>query len=388
MSEWLTVTPSSGVNNYNLTVSADNNQSLTGRTRYIIAYNELYGLSGYCTVNQSARSEDSISISPSSASGDYTSKQITVEVTASGNWNVISDLNVSPNNGSGDTTVTITIPENTTLDNVTYTVSFNTQDDSVSFIYNQSARVPSDYQLFYVTDNNEIMVGMNTSAEDWGAEIVSHTYNNYGIIEFDSPITTIPRRAFFRQDGYRGSGSKQYPAPTQYVLPSSVTTIGVEAFYCNTWLTKINIGNITYFGDSSFHSAPLTYTEMVFSTGLTEIRDSAFEGSSIHKPLNFKDCTSLVAIRSRAFYNSYIGNLTFPSQRVALGTYAFANFNAGYATTIYSYCSNPYSVGITVFDNYSKLNYSGTLYKAGGDYSSWITSLNSSGSGWTTRQLS
>lgn len=380
---WLTVNPSSGQNNYNTVFTAsENTNSGDSRVTYVTVYNEQYNLSDICTVTQEPRDIETVTLSPSSYNGNYEASSVTVTVTANGNWSATtsySGISINIQSGtSGTTQVTISFDRNKTLDENSRYVIFKTQDTSTPFEIKQSARQPENNQIFYTTHTEEIIDKWAVSAwtsgdtENWGTKLVSHTYEDFGIMTFNLPLTVIPANAFYKLDS-----SNDKPAPTRFVISSTITQIGNSAFYCNTYLTKINLGNITYFEDNSFRDAALNMKTDVWCTGLTYIGDYAFYKCRMSS--NFIN-TKLNYIGDYAFWNNYFSELKLPNITTRIFQYAFSNYNRGYLEKIYLDNSTNAASSISVYAFYQAAPVSsgqgtGTLYT----HSGYIPSAE----GWT-----
>ena len=149
MADWLTVTPNSGSNNYNLVVKADENDTITGRTTYIKAYNTQYNITDYCRVHQTERVEETIIVSPTTyeVNNFHTPQDnIVFEIISNGDWSAItstSDIVFSTETGSGDGTVSVSIVPDKTITGGTRTIIFKTRDNSVTVTLTQK------YQSFF-----------------------------------------------------------------------------------------------------------------------------------------------------------------------------------------------------------------------------------------------
>lgn len=335
---WLTVTPSSGQNNYNaLFTASENSDTGNSREELVLVYNRRYNLSDICRVEQTPRDIETVTLSPSSYTGNYEASSVTVTVTANGNWTAIttdSDITVNIQSGtSGETQVVITFQRNKTLDEITRYVDFRTQDTSTQFEIKQTARQPENNQIFYTTHTGEIIDKWAVSAwttadtENWAATLISHTYEDFGIMTFNSSLTKIPANAFFKLDS-----SNDKPAPTRFLISNTIVDIEDSAFYCNTYLTKINLENVNHFGASAFQKAALNMPSNVWSTGLTRIEGYAFyackmSGDFINTQVN--------KIGSYAFWNNYMSELKLPNIPTTINQYAFSNYNRGNLEKIY-----------------------------------------------------
>lgn len=390
MAEWLTVTPTSGENKYILNLSASTNETLSARTTYLRVYNDLYGLADYCSIEQSNREFENITLSSNGGSYESTGGTATITVNTDFPWTATTDgLTISALSGTGTTQIVITVPQNTSINTRTATATFCTQDKCVTYTATQSNRTAGTTEILYSTGQNQMMnkyqdVSQWTTAQTqaWGATLVSHTYSGgYGVLTFDNTLTGIPDYAFDVLDGANG--------PTKYILPSTVTYIGDYAFHCNTLLTSINIRNVTHIGNWAFKQCAFVPLSLVGSS-VTYIGDSAFRqcpsnGSSI----NLTPFTALTYVGSYAFFDSVsdVKTLSTTTQLCTYGSYCFGcTFNNPSIETIYAYGSS------TVPDSAVKNSAAsrGTLYYKNTDArDSWSAAIKKSGNYqyWDTQHI-
>ena len=109
------------------------------------------------------------------------------------------------------------------------------KDSGLSF----SWPLPPNNEIWYKTTNNTI-VNINGSV-DFGANVITHTYNSFGRIVCDGNITKIENGAF------------DYSRICEITLPETVTVIGSDAFYDCDYLESIYIpDNVTSIGYYAF----------------------------------------------------------------------------------------------------------------------------------------
>lgn len=202
MENWLTVSPTSGFNNYNLTVNAEVNDTLSERTRYIKVYSDLYDLQDYCKAVQAKRAEETISVSPLTYEVNnfhYSQSNIRFDVTTNYSWTASTEygdivLSTSAGTGSGSVYVSID-PDNTISSNVR-TIVFSTRDDSVTVVISQ--KYPS-FIKYATTSGDAVIYGEKTVKREnyWYAFLSGTTAptvrNNTDLtyVEFDG-IEVIP----------------------------------------------------------------------------------------------------------------------------------------------------------------------------------------------------
>ena len=219
--------------------------------------------------------------------------------------------------------------------------------------------------FFYQTsDGNKV----NISRKDFGAKVVAHWRVGDGstcVIEFDAPITKIPKQAFFQCKKLIGNlvipnsvteiGNQAFYNCTGFTgnltIPKSVTTIGNGAFYnCSGFTGKLTIPNsvttiensafykcsgftgnlaipnsVTTIGNSVFYNCSGFMGDLTIPNSVKTIKDSAFTGcSGFTGKLTIPN--SVTTIGNQAFYNctGFTGNLTIPNSVTTIGNSAFA----------------------------------------------------------------
>ena len=166
--------------------------------------------------------------------------------------------------------ITVSIPKNASAG-----------DNNVIF-YTQAEGATSRLNI-YISDTT-----------DFGANIVSHTYENgQGEIVFDGPVTKIGGYVF-----------KNCITLTSMTLPNSVTSIEGGAFYGCSDLASVTIpDNVTEIGQAAFYHCS-SLTDITIPNGVTLIGGVAFEG-----------CSSLT-------------NITIPDSVTDMGTSVFDSCTA------------------------------------------------------------
>ena len=167
---------------------------------------------------------------------------------------------------------------------------------------------------YHTSDGNMVDI----SGKDFGANVVSHeVVDGECVIEFDAPITQIPRAAF---------QSKKLVGKLR--IPNTVTSIQDYAFYCCTGLSgNLVIPNsVTKIGDNAFYNCKGFNGTLTLSNNLKVIGENAFEQcSGFTGALTLPN--SLTTIESMTFMgcSGFTGNLTIPNSVTTIGSYAFNN---------------------------------------------------------------
>ena len=267
-------------------------------------------------------------------------------------------------------------------DNKTVTVQSGIYEIDIAF--NASLKPPTTGFEFTLINNNTAYSVSGGSITDTDV-IIPAFYNGL-------PVTQIASATY--NSGYTG-GFANYTSMTSLAIPSSVTSIGSNAFYGCSGLTSITItSSVTSIGDYAF-SYCSGLTNITIPSSVTSIGSSAFsscsglisltvesgntiyrsEGNCIIRITNNELITgcknsiipsSVTSIGTYAFYYcSGLTSITIPSSVTSIGNSAFYSCS-GLASIIIP--SSVISIGNEAFNNCSKLN---SVYYTGDDSSEW-----------------
>lgn len=130
------------------------------------------------------------------------------------------------------------------------------------------------------------------------------------------------------------------------VLPSTLTTISSNAFYNDTSLEVINLGDtkITSIGLNAFENCS-ALSDVTLPETMTEISDFAFRNAGV-KRVNFPE--SCTKIGNYAFYGCSMATITLPETISSVGLRAFANNT--FLLSVYIYNPNMSFGGNDPFD--------------------------------------
>ena len=191
----------------------------------------------------------------------------------------------------------------------------------------------SNNKIFYTSTDGQVITP-RTDMYGWGANIVSNTYDEFGVIEFDGDVKRFPNQAFYNYQNLKsivipdsvirlgeyalgtchnlisvkiGSGVKNIwdcafiscNNLKSIELPESVETIDANAF-AGCGLTSIVIpGGIKTIGSGAFSNCK-SLTSVVFSYGIVSIGKEAFRGCIKLVSVDIPD--SVMRIGEQAFY--------------------------------------------------------------------------------------
>ena len=121
---------------------------------------------------------------------------------------------------------------------------------------------------------------------------------------------------------------------TSVVIPNTVTTIGVNAFYGNKLTTIVIPSSVTSIGIGAFRNNKLT--KLTIPSSVTNIMDEAFMSNQLTS-ITLSD--GVTSIGNRAFENNQLIEVVIPSSVTSIGWGAFAK-NQGTTITNNSIIEN------------------------------------------------
>ena len=168
----------------------------------------------------------------------------------------------------------------------------------------------------YTTSDGKIVNNINNPGQ-FGANIVAHSVvDGKCVIEFDGPITKIPKQAFCNCKNLTGD----------LVIPNSVKEIGILAFADCTGLNgTLTLSNkLEKILGSAFYNSGFTGT-LKLPNSLTEIGITAFQNCKYFTSLELSNALSVIP--EEAFHNctSLSGDLVIPNSVKEIGYQAFYN---------------------------------------------------------------
>ena len=214
------------------------------------------------------------------------------------------------------------------------------------------------YFRYHTSDGNKVDI----SRRDFGANVVSHeVVDGECVIEFDAPITQIPRYTFYEK---KLVGELRIPNTVtsiqdyafnnctgltgNLVIPNSVTEIGNEAFYnckgLNGTLTLSN--NLKTIGRSAFYNCSGFKGSLTLPNSVTTIGSSAFERCSGFTSLKLSDALSVIPSNAFDRCTSLSGILVIPNSVTEIGNRAF--YSTGFNGTL-TLSSNLKTIGDNAF---------------------------------------
>ena len=272
---------------------------------------------------------------------------------------LVDDLALSPYlNLAVNGSVTIDWGDNSETDTVTGTSTstriYTQHVYQTTGNYTISITVNSGTFRFYVANNHPILNDKNSSSQyssrKYSASIKrirlggnvnsgSTFTQHYSLasITIPSSITSIGSNAF--QNCY---------SLTRITIPSEITSISDYAFYNCYSLTDIAISSsVTSIGTYTFYSC-YSITDIAIPSGVTSISDYAL--SSCYSLTSVTIPSSVTSIGNYAFSNCYsIASIIIPSGVTSIGNSVFSNC---YSVLAYHFKSTtPPTLGTTAFNN-------------------------------------
>ena len=167
----------------------------------------------------------------------------------------------------------------------------------------------------YTTSDGKIVDNIRYK-EQFGANIVAHSVvDGKCVIEFDGPITKIPKEAFCNCKNLTGD----------LVIPNSVKEIGILAFADCTGLNgTLTLPNkLEKILDSAFYNSGFTGT-LKLPNSLTNIGSSAFQNCKYFTSLELSNALSVIPEFAFNDCVGLSGSLVIPNSVTEIGEYAFS----------------------------------------------------------------
>ena len=250
----------------------------------------------------------------------------------------VSAISVAPKTmilGAGATgTITATVePDNATNKTVTWTSS----DVDVATVANgvvtaKSAGIATiTATAGSKTATCEVNVYGESSAGDFDFNEGTKTITGYkgsgGVVVIPSKINgveveTIGEEAFYKYDEEKCETSPNNI--TSIIIPNTVTSIGIFAFYDCTDLTSIAIPNsVTIIGEGAFCACE-SLTSITIPNTVTSIGDGAFCACESLKSITFQETSRVESIGECAFEDcSSLESVTIPASVKSIGEEVF-----------------------------------------------------------------
>ena len=166
----------------------------------------------------------------------------------------------------------------------------------------------------YTTSDGKIVDNIRYK-EQFGANIVAHSVvDGKCVIEFDGPITKIPKQAFYNCKNLTGD----------LVIPNSVTEIGEMAFWNCTGLngTLTLSSKLKKICGSAFNLSEFTGT-LKLPNSLTDIGSLAFQDCKYFTSLELSNALSVISNFAFRGCVGLSGSLVIPNSVTEIGEYAF-----------------------------------------------------------------
>ena len=166
----------------------------------------------------------------------------------------------------------------------------------------------------YTTSDGKIVDNIRYKNQ-FGANIVAHSVvDGKCVIEFDGPITKIPKQAFYNCKNLTGD----------LVIPNSVTEIGEMAFYGCTGLNgTLKLSNkLKKIGGTAFSLSEFKGT-LKLPNSLTDIGSSAFFNCKYFTSLELSNALSVIPQEAFRGCVGLSGSLVIPNSVTEIGEKAF-----------------------------------------------------------------
>ena len=174
-----------------------------------------------------------------------------------------------------------------------------------------------NHSFFRYTTSDGKIVDKIRYKEQFGANIVAHSVvDGKCVIEFDGPITKIPKQAFYNCKNLTGD----------LVIPNSVKEIGEMAFWNCTGLngTLTLSSNLKKICRSAFNLSEFTGT-LKLPNSLTDIEELAFQDCKYFTSLELSNALSVIPNYAFRGCVGLSGSLVIPNSVTEIGEQAFQN---------------------------------------------------------------
>ena len=169
----------------------------------------------------------------------------------------------------------------------------------------------------YTTSDGKIVDNIRYK-EQFGANIVAHSVvDGKCVIEFDGPITKIPKLAFYNNNSLTGD----------LVIPNSVTEIGEQAFWNCTGLngTLTLSSKLGKIGQYAFNGCTGFTGSLKLPSSVTTIGQSAFSGCKSFTKLELSNTLSVIPEEAFRGCVGLSGSLVIPDGVKEIGNRAFSD---------------------------------------------------------------
>ena len=139
-----------------------------------------------------------------------------------------------------------------------------TKMETLTFKYDY---VQGNNYLIYFSTDGKVVVPYATDV--FGAKILSNKYDGYGLITFDTDVTSIGNKAFYKKTTLQ-----------EVRLPDTITSIGNSAFYgCTSLVGNLDLPpDITLIDEMAYHSCTGLVGDLIIPEPVMEIGEDAFYG--------------------------------------------------------------------------------------------------------------
>lgn len=190
-----------------------------------------------------------------------------------------------------------------------------------------SGKVHPDNEIWYTSNDGQIIEVSDISCEEYGANVVSNTYSNgMGIVTFDGPVTCIGSRGFHAKSTLQTIS-----------LPSTVQRIKNGAFGFCFSLTTVDLPrSVTVIEEDSFtsYSTSLTCFEgacsLISSDRRCIIKDGVLIAFATNGLESYSVPEGITKLGANVFYQATTSSVSLPStlQEISYGCFRMSRISS------------------------------------------------------------
>lgn len=322
MVNWITVSSSSGNSGSTVvTVTASSYSELTARTTSLTVRTVNSNLSANVNITQEPKEIITVTVSPTSISAPVSGGTYTFNIASNGAWTITypSWLQVSQTSGTGNATITVTIPENESYSALTGNIVVSTADNTATVSVSQAAaEEPSRISVSPTTIQNIVSGGSAytlTVTSNTGWTIDGPSWVRYSTLRGSGDttvnITVVPNSSSARTDNIVFTTTDSAATATVSLSQAGqVMPVGSTEYLTIECKTVISGRQPTLYFNHTTSGTPKTILYSLDGTSWNTVTSSA-SGGTLIATLSAGDKVYLQGYNDNYKYHNFIANFTF-----------------------------------------------------------------------------